>query len=268
MDQSNFSLAASDFDGAIKFDPSHVDNYVGRGVARSRSGDNKGALSDFDEAIRRSPKTAELFAMRASTKFGFGDFKGAHADMKQALALDPGLLNNPQWDRAAYEEILKQDGKAPADGLTDRCINPTKNFSANDQISACQLISRDENIDSSIRNGAFNVLGMIYFSRSDYDLALNEYTLGLKVMPDPDTYVGRSVVLVAGEKFQAALEDLDNAIRLEQRGVIYASRAMVKARMGDRASAKVDAEKALKLDPSLSKTPYTGDILKTLVEQN
>ena len=67
----------------------------GRGLARSRKGDNVGALLDYSEAIRLDATLSAAWNNRGVLRFQTNDFDGAVSDFSAALALD-------DRDEAAY----------------------------------------------------------------------------------------------------------------------------------------------------------------------
>ncbi|MBI3469333.1 MAG: protein kinase, partial [Planctomycetes bacterium] len=52
-DRSAYELARADFDKAIELQPSHVDSYINRGLARMGAEDFAGAVADFTRALER-----------------------------------------------------------------------------------------------------------------------------------------------------------------------------------------------------------------------
>ncbi len=60
-------LALRDFDAALRLDPGDPDGYAGRGTARVRLGDLRGAVADAEESVRREGRSARLLYIAAET---------------------------------------------------------------------------------------------------------------------------------------------------------------------------------------------------------
>jgi len=60
-------LALRDFDAALRLDPGDPDGYAGRGAARVRLGDLRGAVADAEESVRREGRSARLLYIAAET---------------------------------------------------------------------------------------------------------------------------------------------------------------------------------------------------------
>lgn len=83
---------------AIKANPNLPYSYAERGMVRSKSGNQKGALEDYDEAIRLNGADVDYWLNRGIVKEHLKDLKGALADYSQVITLKPeyerGWLNH------------------------------------------------------------------------------------------------------------------------------------------------------------------------------
>ncbi|HEX5819235.1 MAG TPA: tetratricopeptide repeat protein [Gemmatimonadales bacterium] len=71
-------------DRFVKASPEAAAGWYFRGLARSATRDDKGAVRDFDEAIARGMPGPEPYVFRAQSKFRAGDGKGACTDLAAA----------------------------------------------------------------------------------------------------------------------------------------------------------------------------------------
>src|SRR3989339_657910 len=70
--QSKFKEAVSDFDEAIKLNPSLVDAYFYRGNTKFNLKETTEALEDYNKTIELKPNHADAYTNRANVKFYLG----------------------------------------------------------------------------------------------------------------------------------------------------------------------------------------------------
>jgi tetratricopeptide (TPR) repeat protein len=85
--KGEFDRAISDYDLAIKFNPTFSKPFNNRGVAYQKKGEYDRAIKDFDEAIKLSPDYARAFANRAETNQRRHEFQQAARDYDDAIRL-------------------------------------------------------------------------------------------------------------------------------------------------------------------------------------
>ena len=106
--KGEFDRAISDYDLAIKYNPSFSKPFNNRGVAFLKTGNYDGAIKDFDEAIKLTPDYARAFANRAEANQKRHDYQSAVRDYDSAIRLSPGLeavLNGRCWSRAILGQL-------------------------------------------------------------------------------------------------------------------------------------------------------------------
>jgi tetratricopeptide (TPR) repeat protein len=81
--------AVDDFDAALDLDPSLVEAWRGRAMARFRGGDADGAVRDLQEAVRREPRDFAAFQDLSRMAEGRHDWKGALAAWQRVLEISP-----------------------------------------------------------------------------------------------------------------------------------------------------------------------------------
>jgi tetratricopeptide (TPR) repeat protein len=81
--------AIADYNQAIKIKPDYAHAYIVRGLAKSDLGDNQDAIADYNQAIQIKPDYADAYRNRGLAKSNLGDKQGAIADYNQAIKIKP-----------------------------------------------------------------------------------------------------------------------------------------------------------------------------------
>ena len=107
--------AITDYNEAIRLNPSGASGaYYGRGIVKYDLGDNQGAIADYNEAIRLNPNDADAYYNRGNAKYALGDNQGAIADYNETIRLNPNYAN-AYYNRAILYKQLGEKQKALAD---------------------------------------------------------------------------------------------------------------------------------------------------------
>jgi len=72
----------------IRRDPTEGSYFANRALARSETGDEKGALLDYDKAVELFPDSWQIYALRGSTKSSLRDHDGAQSDFIKSLQIN------------------------------------------------------------------------------------------------------------------------------------------------------------------------------------
>lgn len=83
------SKAIEGYGEALQLEPSCTAAYAGRGGAKLRCGDAKGALADLNEALRIDPQNMYALRDRAEARQKTQDLRGALEDYSAKLSLAP-----------------------------------------------------------------------------------------------------------------------------------------------------------------------------------
>ncbi len=100
--------ALSDFETAIRVDPTYAAALVSRGVIRHEAGDYEAAIADYDDALTEDPDYALAHANRGNALAALGYIEDAIRDLRTAYALGyrvPWLVETLQGLDAVPEEI-------------------------------------------------------------------------------------------------------------------------------------------------------------------
>ena len=88
MDAGNLDAALSDYDAALKLEPSKADVLVDKTLVLDRQGDHEGALKVIDRALRFEPGNATALNQRGNLYGKLGQSGNAEKDWARAAALD------------------------------------------------------------------------------------------------------------------------------------------------------------------------------------
>jgi tetratricopeptide (TPR) repeat protein len=81
--------AIADYNQAILVNPNDVQAYINRGELHRKSGNSRKAIADYDQAIRINPNNAGFYVNRGSMRYALADKRGAIADYDQAIRINP-----------------------------------------------------------------------------------------------------------------------------------------------------------------------------------
>ena len=100
----------SDYNQAVRLEPSYADRYRDRGDAYSNHKDYEKAIADFNEAIRLKPKqgASTYYGGRGWAYFNQQDNVHAIADFDEAINLDATIALN-RFRRGLVYKALKND---------------------------------------------------------------------------------------------------------------------------------------------------------------
>src|SRR5687768_7351527 len=86
-DAGLYKEAIAEYSKTIYIEPTFMQAYNNRGLAKLELSDYNGALSDFNKVISKEPKNGEAYRNRATLKIRKQDYAGALADYDKAVAL-------------------------------------------------------------------------------------------------------------------------------------------------------------------------------------
>jgi tetratricopeptide (TPR) repeat protein len=164
--------------------------YLARGLRRSKTSDQDGAIADFDAAIRLEPGNAAAYRHRAGAWCRKGDPDRALADYDAAVRIDAhdaGLFR----DRGV---LLRRRGSL------DRAL---------------------VDFDHAIRLGfsdarAYSERGLLWYAKGQLERAMADFDHAIKIEPDlAIAYVNRAMALRTRGDIERANADLHRAARID-----------------------------------------------------
>jgi tetratricopeptide (TPR) repeat protein len=183
------SGALADCDNAIRLDASDPLAYEDRGDVHFQRQAWALALADYDKAVDLGRSNAYLFAARCDADRLTGKRDRAKADCEKALSLDPKSRRG-LWARG---RLALTDGRY-TDGIADLNAYIAQNPKSSDT--------------------AYYFRGLAYNRIGSYRLALDDLRTYVQRQPnDPDGYKERALASYGVGEKDAALSDLDVALR-------------------------------------------------------
>jgi tetratricopeptide (TPR) repeat protein len=209
--------ALADYSQAIAANPRYADAYNNRGNAYAALGDLARATVDYDEAIRLDPRHARAYYNRGIAHEQYRDHARAIADFDAALRLDPTNIaaitarGDAHGKMADYPKALLDYTSALR--LTSGGSKPV----------IAELAKRR---------------GFILLAQEDFERAIGDFRYAISNEPgDALSYHGRAAAYLGRGSWQAALDDLNQSIRLNP---AYADawhlRCMTRAMLGQRSA--------------------------------
>ena len=206
--------AITGYDEAIQLDPNNAALRTNRGAAYGAKEDYDSAIRDHDEAIRLDPRNAFAYRNRGIAYDGKGDHDRAIEDLDRAIALDPTSASAHLNRAVAYKHK----------GDVERALQ--------DYSEAIRLAPKDKFDVRTIM--AYASRGGVYANR------------GFQFQREGNP-------IRALEEFDHAIQDYDQAIRLDPKGALaygeralaYETRALIYERMRDYDRTKGDYDRAI-----------------------
>ena len=112
-------------------------------------------------------------------------------------------------------------------------------------------------------------LGTACYDLGQYQEALLHYGLALELVPDePTALVNRAVVNMELERYQAALQDLDRALKVDEGPWAHFYRGLIRERQGGLRRAVEDLTRAIRLNPDFRAALHRRGLLCAELEEH
>ncbi len=228
----NFPEALHGFDTAVALDPDNPVALHYRAKVRTNLGDFDGAIGDYSKALRGGLARVDILADRSLALAAKRDFVAAQAD------LDEGLRLMPENTRLYFLRASVKLQRGDAAGAQADRAKGMSSLPADAQGYIARALARRE--------------------LRDFDGALADLRSAEKLAPNAlAAYENQAQIL--GEELKRssdAVAVLDRAVRaVPEAPLLYSSRAVYHARLGNREQSIQDVESALRLGPS--PVPFT-----------
>lgn len=253
--------------------PPAVAKLAGEGIAFMNQGKWDAAIEKFDAALKLMPDAASLYQNRGMCHMGAEQWDAALADFNHALALDPDMAGILYWNRADCYKAMNKPELAVADYTRSLALNPEPKQRATMQLARGRLLVDLGDAEQAeqdfrqvtkfppLRAPAYSELAYLATLRRDARACIALASRAIEANPDfSDGWLNRSTCELTTGKFDAALNDLNNTIRLDpDRPEAYVNRAAAHAARHECRAAHDDAEKAAQFAPAY------GDVARKLV---
>jgi lipoprotein NlpI len=121
-----------------------------------------------------------------------------------------------------------------------------------ESILQCDAALQGEELNAHDRAGTFINRGVMRLRRQEFELARADFDAAIALAPRVgEAYVNRGAAFVGEKRFQAGLDDINNALRLgvKEPEKAYFNRALAYEGLDDEKSAYLDFQQALTLKP-------------------
>ena len=223
----DFQGAVNHYSEALKYDPSTIEAYNGRGQAYFQLRQIPQALGDFDKAIQAGIVTPKLFLNRGKCLVMLSRPAEAIPDLTRSLELEP---KSPE---AFYFRAVAREKTGDALQATD------------DYGKAIQL---NPNYVEALVNR-----GLLHYTASRFDEAIADYSAALNnAAPNvqPMILTNRANAFLQKGNNADALDDVNKAVSINPRYPrAYQTRGAVYAKLGQTDKAAADLDMAQQLQP-------------------
>ncbi|WP_392533669.1 tetratricopeptide repeat protein [Nostoc sp. C117] len=247
--------ALADYNQAIKLDPDSANNYLIRGNIRRLAKDKQGAFADYNQAIKLEPDSTDGYIGRGNTRIQLGDFQNALADCNQAIKIEPD--NAGGYDcRSRVRYTLLLDYQGALSDINEAIKLERENYSYY--------------FDRTI----------IHYELEDYQGALADLDQAIKLLSNSEalesgSFQNQILAIQYGMKarvrydlkdYQGGLADINQAIKFDPNNASgYQIRSNFRKELKDYQGALADINQAIKLEPDDANYYYRrGRIRKNL----
>jgi tetratricopeptide (TPR) repeat protein len=259
LNQKDYSMALSDFNKAIEYDPYYAEVYINRGIILFEQGAYSKAIQDYNRAIQLNPEFEEAYINRSLVYLKLKQYDKALADLEQAVMLRPdsakahnnlGAVFNAKGQFAAaidaYTRAVSIDPQY-GDAYINRSLVYLK-LKQYDEVLADLEQAVMLRPDSA---KAHNIMGIVFNAKGQFDAAVDAYTRAVSIDSRyADAYYNRGIIYSEQKLFDKALLDYSNSIRFKpEKETTYFIRAILYIKIGSYHKALPDLNTFIRIQP-------------------
>lgn len=256
-DKGDAEKAIADYTQAVRFDPKKDLAYMFRAGLYEKKGDKAQAIADYTSAIAAKPDKGSYYTYRGQIYFKQGQADLAEADFKRAVELDPSQKSMIESTKtlARLSQVLQKAESKPKTPVEAASSAGTSHYMKKEWDPAIAQFTKAIELEPG------NHWHYVYRSRSyegkgDLINALTDMNKGISLIPAAqassflreraDLYFkqGKNALAMAEINKIIAAETKPDAYSLLLRGKIY-------SKMGNKAAARTDLQKAVELNQYL-----------------
>jgi tetratricopeptide (TPR) repeat protein len=223
--QSRFATAIENSTLALTLDPSYIQAWVERGIAKLESNDALGALADFEQAILLNPLYAKGYFGRGWARGLLGDYDGEIEDAECFIRFAP-------HETALYYQRLEHaySGKGQywialtwANRLLDKASNDVEGLYRRARLfyllkkygDALHDLNHMVTLKPKDWRGWY-LRGKAYMAKDEFSVAIKDFSRVIRLRPQwAEPYYHRALAYFESGKFEDAEADIACAELLE-----------------------------------------------------
>ncbi len=250
MNLGNYKQALKDYDNAIKKDKTSAFLYSNKAFVYFRMQDWKNTINEMNNAIENNSNVPEFYDLRAKAKMLNGDTKESIEDIDQAINLNP--TQTKFYEKKKELETIIQLKEETANTAETLFEHAREHFKKKEFYTAKALIEQAIKIKET--GEFYELLGMCETSLNELKDGLKYLEKSKKLDPKKDSVyrnIGKTLMGLGGlDNHKKALNEYDQAIKLDPKNIWYFERSYVYLRLGEHKKAMQDIDIALKNDPN------------------
>lgn len=262
--------ALADYTQAIRHDPRMHVAFFNRGTIYEDKKLYAEAIQDFSRAIELHTKDRDYYNRRGNVHYTQRAYDKAIADYTAAMKIgtpSPTLLTNRgnTYTLAGQADLARADFDA-ALVLDPKNATARRGLETLNKAAAPKPMPTPAPVRAAVASTVSFDQGVAAYNKQDYDGAEKFFTLALKEKSqDANLWRWRGLARRMSKRYEAAIMDHTEAIRLSPEAAMYHARASDYHAKGDMDQALTDYAAAIKADPTYADAHYgRGNALYTV----
>lgn len=268
----DYVLSIQYFNQVIQAKPYLAQPYFYRAIAKLNLEDYRGAEEDADIAISQNPFIVDAYEVRGVARQNQGKLHEAIADYAKALSMLPEN-RQIQFNKALAEEEIEDYDAARTSfdkllkahpGFDNGYIGRAKlNIATGDTVAARSDLDKALELNKNATNAYVMRANLAITSGSDYEAALKDMNEAIRLQPKfVGFFINRAFLRYNLDDFFGAMADYDYALQLEplNRVALY-NRGLLEVEVRDVNKAIADFSRVLQIDPNDYRALYNRAVL-------